>query len=279
MLYLQPGRDDYHLAAICALPLKKIMRKKFIYTQTRLQARHGMRPDERTWQLVESQKDLANFLQSARQTSLKNWVMGLQATDTHHLIESSLLNLYRDYINDIASWVPHSWRKSVEWSASITYLPALQHLLSGNTVQEWMLQDPVLKQFTTTHLEQRTNAFLQSEYAPLIHAWQAGESLLSTWIRSWQSLWPEKRTKQKVELEIMIALLSQHLTSFMHVAPNTAWRHRQQLAQKLTLLFRKYSFHPVAVFIHLLLIAMDVERLRGGIMQRCLFPGYREESA
>ena len=191
-----------------------------------------MRPDERTWQLVESQRDLANFLQSARQTHLKNWVMGLQATDNHHLLELSLLKLYRDYINGIATWVPRSWRKSVEWSASLTYLPALQHLLSGNTVQEWMVQEPLLKQFAVTHLEQRTNAFLQSEYAPLLHAWQAG-----------------------------------------------AWRHRQQLAHKLTMLFRKYSYEPVAVFIHLLLIAVDIERLRGGIMQRCLFPGYREESA
>lgn len=255
------------------------MRRNFIYTQTRLQARHGMRPDERTWQLVESQKDLANFLQSARQTNLKNWVMGLQATDTHHLIELSLLKLYRDYINDIASWVPLSWRRSVEWSASLTYLPALQHLLSGNSVQEWMLQDPVLKQYTATHLEQRTNAFLQSEFAPLVHAWQAGDSLLLTWMQSWQSLWPDKRAKQQVALHTMNTLLNQHLTNFLHIAPNTAWRNRQQLAHKLAMLFRKYSYQPVAVFIHLLLIALDVERLRGGIMQRCLFPRYREESA
>jgi hypothetical protein len=244
------------------------MRRNFIFAQTRLQARHGMRPDERTWQLVESQKDLANFLQSARQTNLKNWVMGLQATDNHHLIESSLLKLYRDYIEDIAAWVPRSWRKSVEWTASLSYLPALQHLLSGNTVQEWMLQDPVLKEFTAMHLEQRSNAFLQSEFAPLVHAWQAGDSLLVTWIQCWQARWPDKQAKQQAGLHAMNTLLNQHLNTFLHVAPNAAWRHRQQLSARLCMMFRKYSYQPVAVFIHLLLIGLDIERLRGGIMQR-----------
>ena len=238
-----------------------------------------MRPDERSWQLVESQKELANFLQSARQTNLKNWVMGLQATDSHHQIESSLLKLYRDYIDDIASWVPHSWRKSVEWTASLSYLPAMQHLLSGNAVPEWMLQDPLLKHFTATNLEQRTNAFLQSDYAPLVHAWQAGDSLLMTWVNCWQSRWPDKKAKQQVALHAFNSLLYKHLESFHQVAPNTAWRHRQQLSARLCMMFRKYSYQPVAVFIHLLLIGLDIERLRGGIMQRCLFPKYREESA
>ena len=175
--------------------------------------------------------------------------------------------------------MPRSWRKSVEWSASLTYLPALQHLLSGNTVQEWMVQEPLLKQFAVTHLEQRTSAFLQSEYAPLLHAWQAGDSLLLVWLKIWQSLWPDKHAKQQAALHTMNTMLQQHLNAFLQVAPNAAWRHRQQLAHKLTMLFRKYSYEPVAVFIHLLLIAVDIERLRGGIMQRCLFPGYREESA
>jgi hypothetical protein len=142
-----------------------------------------------------------------------------------------------------------------------------------------MLQDPALKQFTATHLEQRTNAFLQSEYAPMVHAWQAGDSLLATWAQCWQDLWPDKQVKQQADLHAMNTLLSQHLDSFFHVTPNAAWRHRQQLAHKLSMMFRKYSYQPVAVFIHLLLIAIDIERLRGGIMQRCLFPKYREESA
>jgi len=107
------------------------MRRNFIYTQTRLQARHGMRPDERTWGLVESQKDLANYLQSARQSRIGPWLTGMQATDNHHFIESTLLKHYRDYVEEVAAWVPSEWRKSVQWVICLTYLPVIQHLITA----------------------------------------------------------------------------------------------------------------------------------------------------
>ena len=40
-----------------------------------------------------------------------------------------------------------------------------------------------------------------------------------------------------------------------------------------------FGFGFVGNFIHLLLVALDIERLRGDIMQRQLFPKYREENA
>jgi hypothetical protein len=238
-----------------------------------------MRPDERSWQLVESQRDLGSFLQVALQNNLKTWVTGLQATDQHHLLESTLLKRYRDYIDDVASWVPALWRMSVAWTKSLTYLPALQHLLRGNTAQAWMLQDPVLKEFTAIHHEQRYAAFRQSEYAPMLTAQREGHSLPGEWLRHWQALWPATPAGQGAGLHLLASTLQQHLLAFPLEAPDTGWRRRQELAHKLGRMFRNYSYQPVAVFVHLLLVALDVERLRGDIMQRRLFPKYREESA
>jgi len=254
------------------------MRRDFIYTQTRLQARHGMRPDERGWQLAESQRELGNFLQTARQTGLKTWVSGLQANDGHTQLETGILKRYRDYIDEIASWVPQGWQKSVEWTKSLTYLPALLHLLKGNTAQAWMLQDPVLKPFTAIHHDQRNAAFLQSEYAPMVHAQHGGVSLLVAWEAHWKSLWPRLRANERASLQQLRSLLQQHLSSFAQEAPDAAWRHRQHLARRLSTLFRDFRYQPAAIFSHLLLVALDVERLRGDILQRRLFPGYREDS-
>jgi len=256
-----------------------MMRIDFIYTQTRLQARHGMRPDERSWQLAESQRELGNFLQSARQTGLKNWVSGLQATDTHQLLETGVLKLYRDYIDDIASWSPKGWRKPVEWTKGLTYLPALLHLLKANTAQAWMLQDPVLKPFTAIHHDQRNAAFLQSEYAPMVHAQQEGLPLLGPWAAHWQTLWPSLRAAERDSLQLLQALLHQHLLSFPQEDPGTAWRQRQLLAAKLGTLFRAFRYQSAAIFCHLLLVALDVERLRGDTMQRRRCPNFREEGA
>ncbi len=254
------------------------MRREFIYTQTRLQARHGLRPDERSWQLAESQRELGNFLQSARQTGLKSWVSGLQATDSNQLLETVLLKLYRDYIDDIASWVPRGWQKSVEWTTSLSYLPALLHLIKGNTAQAWMLQDPMLKPFTAIHHDQRNAALLQSEYAPMVHAYHEGMPLLAAWTARWQFLWPEPGASERASLQQLQTLLQQHLASFARETPESAWRQRQQLAARLGTLFRVFRYQPAAVFCHLLLVALDVERLRGDILQRRLFPSYREDS-
>jgi hypothetical protein len=255
------------------------MRSSFIYTQTRLQARHGMRADERSWQLAESQRELGNFLQSARQTGLKHWVSGLQATDPHQLLETGILTLYRDYIDDIASWTPPDWRASVQWTKLLTYLPALLHLLKGNTAQAWMLQDPVLKPFTGIHHEQRDAAFLQSELALLMHARHEGLSLIAAWTTRWQALWPDLRASERASLQLLYRLLQQHLEAFTQAAPATAWPQRQQLAGRLGVMFRQFRYQPAAIFAHLLLVALDVERLRGGILQRQLFPHFRENGA
>ena len=255
------------------------MRKQFIYTQIRLQARHGMRPDEHIWQIVESKKDLANYLQTARQTRLRNWVAGLQSTDNHHVIETTLLKLYREYILDMARWVPSAWRESVEWTVVLIYLPAIQHLLYGNTSRNWMLEIPELKSMTMSNLNSRLDSFSQSPYARLLDAWQENQSLLTAWLACWQSLLPGKKLHQQEPLKQLVAMLEEHIESFRHVSPRVTWRQRQRLTAKLTLMFRKYAFQPVAVYIHLLLVALDMERLRGGIMQRSLFPAYREESA
>lgn len=253
------------------------MHKSFIYTQTRLQARHGMRPDEHIWQIVESKKELANYLQSARQTPLRYWVAGLQSTDNHHTIETTLAKLYREYVLDVAHWVPSAWRESVEWVAVLVYLPAIQHLLLGNTSRSWMVDIPELKSMTMSNLNMRVDAFSQSPYARLLDTWQENQTLVSAWMVCWQSLWPEK--KSQAPLHKLIALVQEHLELFKRLSPATTWRQRQRLAARLTLMFRKHAYQPVEIFIHLLLVALDIERLRSAILQRSLFPNYQEKSA
>lgn len=247
---------------------------RFIYTQTRLQARHGMRPNNQDWQMVEGQKDLAGFLQSARQTSLRPWVLSLHGQDNSLIIEATFRQLYRNYVDEVVIWVPSSWRSSVQWLKYLYDLPSLQYLLSGNTAPTWMRDDPQLKQFTATNLEVRIKFMQQSVYAPLIAARQSGKTLLTGWTEHWRSLCPQEKSHKS--LVKLIRLFNQHLTNFQQLSPQQAWKSRETLATNLTIMFRQFSYQPVAVFIHLALIALDLERLRGDLMQRCLFPGFKE---
>ena len=224
--------------------------------------------------MVEGQKDLASFLQSARQTSLRPWVLSLHAQDNSHLLEATLRQLYRNYVDEVANWTPSPWRLSVQWLEYLYDLPSLQYLLSGNTAPSWIQEEPQLKQFTATYLEDRIKVMQKSVYAPLIAAQQSGKTLLTGWTEHWRSLWPQEKSNRSIIK--LIALFNQHLTDFPQLSPRLAWKSRDKLAATLTIMFRQFSYQPVAVFIHLALIALDLERLRGDVVQRCLFPGFKE---
>lgn len=253
-----------------------IISSQFAYSQARLHARHGERTDEPAWRQLETQQELANFLQSARRTSLRPWVLGMHAHDNWHQLEQSLLQQFHLYIEHVAGFQPSAWRAAVQWARQLLHLPSLLYLLSGNTAPSWMTQDPYLNAFISSEMNQRVLVMQQSDSAPLINAWQNDVPLLQGWLQHWRSLWPGNRTSTSIPLNQLVALLQGHLESFRSMQ-HRSWQERELLARQLIILFRRYSQQPVAVFIHLALLALDIERLRGNIMQRALFPELRGE--
>ena len=251
------------------------MLRDFIYIQTRLQARHGMRPDKQEWRIIESHKDLGAFFHSARQTRMKPWVSSLHANDSHHDQETTLRQLYCNYVDEVENWGPSAWRASVRWVKVLHYLPSLQHLLSGNIAYDWMLEDAQLKEFATANFETRIHMMCQSEYAPLIDAWQSGKPLLTAWTEHWHSLWPNKKYKRSINE--LISLIDLYLLTFEQISSQPGRESSEILAARLCILFRQFSYQPAAIFIHLALIALDIERLRSNILQRCLFDSSKDE--
>ncbi|MEO5363643.1 MAG: hypothetical protein H7838_08475 [Magnetococcus sp. DMHC-8] len=69
----------------------------------------------------------------------------------------------------------------------------------------------------------------------------------------------------------------------MHTFPalpdsGAARQARQRLQQQLRELFRRQIGQPAALFIHLALLALDFERLRGGLVLRALYHATAEEA-
>jgi hypothetical protein len=244
---------------------------QYAYTQTRLQARHALRPGDSAWRYVETQKELTGYLQSARRTELRQWVLALHTRSPYHTLEATLLHQYRDYIEQTARWQPGPWREAVRWVKRLPDLPALQHLLLGNTAPAWMLEDRQLKPFTSVNLNQRLLALQQSDCAPLLQAWQSGLTLVDAWITQWRARWPAAHVKIIKPIDILTDLLQSHREEFNRLPPDEGWRARQMLTHKLTHLFRLYTNQPATVFVHLALVALDIERLRGGIARRGAF--------
>jgi hypothetical protein len=243
---------------------------RFAYAQARLQARHGQRPDEQLWRRLRSTGDLANYLQMARQTVLRPWVMGIDSGGSSDDIEFALRRQFRLYIDEVARWLPADWRSAFQALQTLLDLPALQYLLSGEGLPAWMPEDPVLRGFASQNVKLRGEAIQASEAGYLVQAWQRGEPLHDAWYDAWRRRWPGP-ARLNAAMERLGRLMLQHIRSVSaDSGPSTA-EQRQVLLSKLTTAFRKYSFQPAAAFCHLGLVALDLEMLRGDLLRRKLF--------
>ena len=250
----------------------------FAYMQTRLQARHGMRPDERVWQQLQGTSGFANYLHAARRTSLHPWVSGLHPTHSNHEIEHSLRQQFRDYVDLVAHWLPAQWTGTIQWISLLPDLPAMQHLLQGEAAPAWMLNNPRLRPFTSENTAIRTQAMLDSSWREIVEAWQGGKPPVEAWLESWQHKWP-KPDRLHAGMTVLSGLLLSQTKMLQTESADTAQQQRETLTRRLHSAFRRFSFQPAAACTHIALTALDLERLRADLVSRALFPNIAETKA
>ena len=85
------------------------------YVQARLQALYGARLVDADWRLIESSVDLQHYLDAARTTALKRWVMGVSPDASALEIERSLRAAWRETTSQLAGWAPAEWRDAMMW--------------------------------------------------------------------------------------------------------------------------------------------------------------------
>jgi hypothetical protein len=243
---------------------------RLAYAQARLQARHGMRPTEQLWRRLASTGDLAGFLQQAQQTTLRPWVLGMQATQTSHTLELSLRQHFRRYIDEVSCWLPENWGAVVRSTKRLPDLPLLQYLLRGESAPAWLLEDTELRPFTAENMTTRLEALHNSDCYYLASASQRGDSLALAWLEQWQHQWPASR-RFATGLAYLARLLRRYLQEACAGHVSASGVSRQRLVAGLNHAFRRYSFEPAAACAHLGLVALDLEKLRGELLQRTLF--------
>jgi hypothetical protein len=96
----------------------------------------------------------------------------------------------------------------------------------------------------------------------------------------WRARWPRASVGQRRALNALVDALSRH-SDEMATAASTSdgWLLRAALGTQLARLFRAEREQPTAVFCHLGMIALDVERLRGALLRRALFEDVRSDVA
>lgn len=244
------------------------------YIQARLQARHGQRPTEENWRLLEATPDLAAYLQAARRTTLAPWIAHMPAEVDTHRIEHSLREDWVDFVAELSGWAPDAWQPAIDWFATAPYLPCMVHLARGEPVSPWMRDDLTLSPYAAEDAASRATELTESLLAPTLEAIKAGIPPLVAWTDQWLTLVPEEAIVDRARLGQMAAGMVNH---FQNIAeqPSQAPRaqiHRQSMIGGLVRRFRRYARTPVAIFAYLGMAQMDFERLRGGLVLRALFP-------
>ena len=238
---------------------------EFAYAQARAQARHGDRLSADSWSLLESSVGLAQYLHLVRGTTLASRVEHFSASTSPHVIERFLRQEWRAEVASAVCWVPLRWRAAVAWTARLAELPALSHLLHGDGTQPWMADDPALSGFAAEDAD-TVRATIEETLPGLAAGDQAG------WLREWRRLWPDDGASDAALTKLVAAV-----ERYGGGEADGDWRG--SLQQHALRILRGHREQPVTVFCHLLLSALELHRLRQGLLQRALFNDLAAEAA
>jgi hypothetical protein len=247
---------------------------EFSYTQARLQARHGERPTEAEWKQLLAIASLSQFLQTARKGPLRRWLLELGMHSGIHDMELTLHRHFRSHIVEVARWMPSEWRPAVTWCRHLPELPAIAHLLRGMPAPHWSSDDSDLKPISGGTLQERQTELERSDKAPLAEAAdeEHPEALPAAWYRHWRGLWPAPPPSTAAHLHELARTVARARTSLGSADTDRSGPTLERLEQRLTRQFRRHSHEPTAAFAHLALTALLLERLRGALAVRILFP-------
>lgn len=241
---------------------------EFEYAQARVQARCGERLTPGAWQLLESGRDLSKYLHAARGTALAPRVQSFSATSSPHAIERSLRRDWRGEVELAARWVPPGWRAAVAWTSWLADLPALARLVRGGEVPPWVQNDAVLAPFALDDPGLRRREMAAAGLAALFDA----DGAVAGWRRHFEASWPA-RDAATARLEAYADFVERYRDRLAanEIDAATHAASLERLETRSLKLIRRSLSEPVTICCYLLLVALDLKRLRDGLLRRALF--------
>lgn len=212
----------------------------FAYAGARAQARYGQLLSDGQWERLQRLPDLGSFLQAARDTALRPWVLNLQADTGAHTLEAALRAQFRLRVRAAAQWAPRPWGAALRWIEALPDIPGAAHVLGGKPAYPWMAGEP----------------------APaLARAWGEGRTLAAAWLERFRSLWPAPDPA----LERLALLAQRALGNARHEDAAAAAARIQPALRRV---FRAHTRAPAGLAAYLALCWLEGAALRGALLRR-----------
>src|SRR5271166_710452 len=247
------------------------------YALARVLARYGRRLDEADWRRLETNRDLGLYLAAVRATALTDWVSSFDAAHDSHAMEAALRAQWRCYVDAVAVWHPQQWQAWLAWLAWLPGLSLLAQLALPAPAPAWILADTVYGRIAPGLPAERVVALSRTALGPLAAALTGRSSAGAAWSAHWQTLKPRADARTEQSLELLLLAMRQHQQQLLRAA-DSAEALRGELANRLQNLLRLAAGTVIVTVCHLALVALDLERLRGGLASRCLFARQTEHA-
>jgi hypothetical protein len=240
------------------------------YALTRVQSEYGARLDTNEWRRLEASHDLGQYLEAARSSIFGPWVAALDRSRDAHFIERTLRGAWRSYVRTIVGWHPRRWQPWLTWLEWLPTLGLIARFEHAGSVPAWLLADPILGPAARGASAERPVAVNGSALAFFEPAIAGRVPLAELWLTRWRELRPPVDAFTEQLLAGVSRAVQEH-ARMLALEGADAVALRAQLRERLNKLFRAAAGTLVATLCHLALMALDFERLRGGLVNRSLF--------
>ena len=179
----------------------------------------------------------------------------------------------REPIAPGASGSPAEWRDAVAWLRWLPDLPSVEHLLRGHKVPPWMRADPVMRELAFDEPQRRREALAGLPLAPVqLDETATSPRVVDAWIEEWRRRLPASARAADSQLMQMLEWVLQHLEAMRSSEADDGKGLRNALSARLARRFRRGAGTATALFSHLVLDGLELERVRAGVMTRRLLP-------
>ncbi len=240
------------------------------YALSRVQSQYGSRLNTGDWRRLEASHDLGQYLESARGGIFGPWVAALDRGRETHVIERTLRGAWRHYVRTVAGWHPRQWQPWLTWVEWLPSLGLINRLGNADPAPAWLLADPVLGPVSRGVAAERVAALKGTALVVFQPAIAERVPLAGVWTAHWKKLRPPVDAFTEQLLAAVGRAVREHVRA-LALEGADAVSLRDQLRARLNRLFRAAAGTLVASLCHLALMALDFERLRGGLVNRSLF--------
>ena len=240
------------------------------YALARVQCQYGNRLDTGEWRRLEVSHDLGQYLEAARGSIFGPWVSSLDRSREAHVIERALRGAWRNYVGTVAAWHPRAWQPWLTWLEWLPTLELIARLERAGPVPAWLLADPIVGPVARGSSAERLADVKGTALAVFEPAIAGRVPLGELWLAHWQELRPPVDTFTEQLLVAVSRAVQEHARMLALEGVNGV-AVRDELHKRFERLFRAAAGTMVATLCHLALVALDFERVRGGLVNRSLF--------